>query len=1046
MRALIQYAIAHRTVMYFITLLLFVGGLISFFSLAQLEDPVFTVKTATIITRYPGASPEEVELEVTDRLEQAIQEMTQIKNIYSVSRAGESYIKVNIKQEYWANRLPQVWDELRKKINDAVPQLPPGVENPAIHDDFGFVYGFLLSITGDGFSYRELEDYSKIIRKELGLISGVSRVELWGVQQKVIYLDISEKQLTELSLTPETIHQTLEKQNMVVNAGSAEEGGTRFRIAPTGEFANPEEIGELILRPGSDDVVSNMLIASKAGFDLKDFSAELEKESTNVIRLKDVAQIRTGYLDPPLTMLHFDGEQAIGIQIAGMDDANIVDVGERLSEAVEKITDHLPIGIELHKIAWQSDLVDEAVNGFFINLIEAIIIVLIVLIIPSGLRMGLIIGSNLVLTILGTFIVMSLLDIPLQRMSLGALIIALGMMVDNAIVVTDGIAVRLRQGMERVQAAVEAAAQNAFPLFAATLIAVLTFYPIYASREDAGEYCRTLFIVVATSLLLSWIIALVIAPLQCINFLPAPKQEEESKEFERPLFVLFRKVITRLIKFRILTLICLGVLLVASIFGFGFVKQMFFPDSSRPQLMIDYWSSAGTRIQEVAKDVQKLEEKIIKNPLALDVSTFIGAGPPRFYLPVEPEKNYSNYAQLIINFDSYKDIAPFIAQMEPWALENLAGAMLRFRKYSVGPSNTWKFEARISGPGEANLAELRSLGTEIRNIARSSPYGEDWRTDMMNPVLKIVPEYDQKKGRWSGVNRFDLASATKRGFDGLKVGLYREGDDLYPIVLRNDLRERKYFISNLETLQIRPSFSTKTVPLSQVVMGIENEWEDPYVIRWNRRRAVTVQGAPKKGVTYPQLKGSVTKQIEDVRLPPGYEIYWDGEDASSRNAKKSLVPGMIPAVVLILFLLVFVFNSVRPVLIILLTIPFAMIGITAGLLIFNMPFGFMALLGGMSLVGMMNKNIVVLLDACALNRQAGQDPFQAIVNASISRARPVLLAAGTTILGVIPLLQDIFWESMAVTIMAGLAFGSLLTLIAVPVFYAVLYRVKVEKT
>ncbi len=1041
MKGLIQYALEHKMVVYFVTILLFIGGAVSFFTLPQLEDPNFTVRTAVILTRYPGASPKEVELEVTNKIETAVQQMTQVKNIYSISRPGESYVKVNIQPQYWSNRLPQVWDELRKKINDVRPTLPLGVEAPRIGDDFGFVYGFVLGITGDGFSYKELEKYAKAVKKELSLVDGVSRVELWGVQNKVVYLDISEKQLAELNFTAETIQQTLQKQNMVVNAGFVEEGGLRFRIAPTGEFTNPEEIGELILRPASQDVTSNVMQDVRQGDTLADVVREMEKESTNVIRIKDVATVRTAYLEPSITMMRYNGHPSVGIQVAGSEDANIVDVGDRLEQAIAAITEHIPIGLEMHKIAWQSDLVSESINGFFLNLLEAVIIVLIVLIIPSGLRMGLIIGSNLVLTILGTFIFMSLMGLDLQRMSLGALIIALGMMVDNSIVVADGMAVYMRQKKGRMEAALLAAQQNAFPLLAATVIAIMTFYPIFASKEDAGEYCRSLFLVVAISLGLSWFIALFITPLQCVDFLPDPKAEK-GDEFQSPFYRKFRVVVSKLIKFRYATVVVLALLLIGSVYGFNFVRQMFFPDSTRPQMMIDYWTAAGTDISQVAKDVTKLESVVLADQRTVGASTFIGAGPPRFYLPVEPEKNYPNYAQLIVNFDSYKEINSFIEEMEPWARENMPEAMVRFRKYSVGPGNAWKFEARISGPGDADLAELRSLGSEVRKIAMRSPYGEDWRTDMMNPVLKVVPEYDQKRGRWSGVNRLDLADATKRAYEGIRLGLYREGDDLYPIVLRNIERERRQVLTNFETIQIRPTLSTRTIPLSQVVSSVETDWEDPYIIRWNRRRAVTVQGAPLHGITFPQLYKSVYKEIEEVKMPPGYKIDWEGEASSSKDAQKSLIPGIIPAVVIILFLLVLVFNAVRPLFIILLTIPFAMIGITAGLLVFDMPFGFMALLGGMSLAGMMNKNIVVLLDASVLNRKEGMTPFQAIVEAAVSRARPVFLAAGTTILGVIPLLQDVFWQSMAVTIMAGLAFGSLLTLIAVPVFYAIFYRVR----
>ncbi len=1041
MKGLIQYALEHRTVVYFVALLLFLGGSVSFFTLPQLEDPNFSVRNAVIITRYPGASPEEVEQEVTDRLETAIQQMTQVKNIYSISRAGESYIKVKIKSQYWSDRLPQVWDELRKKIHDVTPRLPPGAKTPIIGDDFGFVYGFLLGITGDGFSYKELEEYSKTIKKELSLVKGVTRVELWGVQQKVVYLEISEKQLAALNLTAETVQHTFQKQNMVVDAGFVDEGGIRFRIAPTGEFSTPEEIGELILRPASQDVISNAMNEVREGESLFELSKEFDRESTNVIRVKDVARVEMGYLEPPITMMRFNGKDALGIQIAGSEDANIVDVGERLEEAVRGITEYLPIGIELNKIAWQSDLVDESINGFFINLLEAVIIVLVVLMIPSGLRMGLIIGSNLVLTILGTFIFMAIMGISLQRMSLGALIIALGMMVDNSIVVADGVAVYLRQNKGRMESALLAARQNAFPLLAATIIAIMAFYPIFASTEDAGEYCRSLFQVVAISLGLSWFVAMFITPLQCVDFLPEPKGDKED-EFQRPLYRAFRRLVQWVIKRRFLTLTVMVALLIASIGGFGLVSQMFFPDSSRPQMMIDFWTGAGTQIQEVSEDLRSFEKAIMDNPHSTDISTFIGAGPPRFYLPVEPEKNYSNYAQIIVNFDSYQEIDTFIEEMQPWAQNYLPQAMVRFRKFSVGPGDAWKFEARISGPGNASMSELRNLGKEVKEIAMTSPYGEDWRTDMMNPILKVVPEYDQKRGRWSGVTRLDLANATKRSFDGISVGIYREMDDLLPIILRNVERERRHMLTNIETIQIRPTLSTTTIPLSQVASSVVTEWEDPYVVRWNRRRAVTVQGGPVLGATFSELYDSVEKEIHDIPMPPGYEIFWDGEAESSKDAKTSLIPGIIPAFIVILLFLVLVFNAFRPIVIILLTIPFAMIGITAGLLVFDMPFGFMALLGGMSLAGMMNKNIVVLLDAANINLKEGMSHFDAIVEAAISRMRPVLLAAGTTILGVIPLLQDVFWESMAVTIMAGLAFGSLLTLIAVPVFYAIFNRIK----
>ena len=1044
MRRLITYAVEHRIITYFMCFILVVGGLVSFFSLGQLEDPVFSVKSATIFTRYPGASPEEVEQEVTDKLEKAVQEMTEVKNISSTSRAGESYIKVDIKSQYWADKLPQIWDELRKKISDAAEQLPPGANTPRVMDDFGFVYGFLLALTGDGFSYRELEDYAEALRKELNLVNGVSRVGLWGVQRKAIYLDVSEMQLSQLNLSPTTILSTLQDQNLVVDAGGIDIKSGRIRMAPTGAFKNPLDIGELLIRSQATDVVDNLINRE----DEESASPEvvdsvLQEAGSSILRVKDIAEVRRGYLDPPISIMRYNGKPAIAIQIAGSDDSNIVEVGAALDARIAEITEILPIGLNINKIAWQSDLVSEAVNGFLINLVQAVIIVLLVLIIPSGLRVGLIVGIDLVLTILATFIVMAIMEIPLQRMSLGALIIALGMMVDNSIVVADGIVVKIREGFDRKSAAIAAATSPAFPLLAATLIAVMAFYPIYASTEDAGEYCRTLFIVVGTSLTISWLVAMLITPLQCLDMLPETTPDEtDGDAFDKPFFRCFRQTLRWLIARRFLAMAaCVG-LLTLSLIGFGFVKQMFFPDSSRPQMMVDYWAPAGTRIQQVSADLGQIEENLVNDPSVISVSSFIGAGPPRFYLPVDPEKNYSNYAQLIINFRSFEDVDPFIEKYENKIIEKTSQAMIRFRKYGVGPSNTWPFEVRFSGPANAHLATLRNLGDEALAIAKQSPDGRDWRLNMQNRTLKLEPIYDQKRGRWSSISRADLASALKRSYDGRIVGQYREGDHLYPIIVRNTEQERQTFASNIELQQAQGELSTQAVPIGQVVDGLPVVWEDPFIFRWDRRRSVTLQGAPVPGVTFPTLKASIGKEIEAMPLPPGYTLSWDGEENSTKKAQESLIPGVIPAVVMVLILLILVFNAFRPILIILLTIPFALIGITLGLLLFDIPFGFLALLGGMSLAGMMNKNIVVLLDACNENIAEGMDRYNAIIEASVTRVRPVLLAAGTTVLGVIPLLQDIFWVAMAVTIMAGLAFGSLLTLFVVPLLYSIFYRLR----
>lgn len=1041
MRAIVEYALRNRVVSYALTAILVLGGSAAYFALGQLEDPTFSVKTAVITASYPGATPEEVEQEVTDRIERKLQELGQLKELYSISSPGHSYVKVDIKPSYWAKDLPQVWDELRRKINDVWSSMPPGVSEPFIGDDFGQVFGFVLGLTGDGFSIGELETIAKDVQKELSLVNGVSRVDLWGVQRKVVYVDVSEQQLAELKMTPQAVLQTLKSQNLVTNSGFVDVGDTRMRIGLTGDFSSPEEIGELILRADTLSVLGTVVNSETS-----DARERVQSDVGGaVIRVKDVAKVYADYMDPPSTVMHLNGRPAIGIQIAGADDANIVTVGALLNERVEALVEQMPIGIELEKVAWQSEYVESAVNGFLVSFAQAVVIVLIVLIIPTGLRMGLIIGIDLVLTILATFLFMAIYAMPLERLSLGALIIAMGMMVDNSIVVADGIAVKLRQGADRMKAAADAAVENAYPLFAATIIAAMAFYPIAASTESTGEYCLSLFVVVSVSLLLSWLIAMILTPLQCVDLLPDPNPDDATgDEYDRPIYRGLRGLLGRLIRFRFITLTGLIALLIVSIIGFGSVRQMFFPDSSRAQLMVDVWMPLGTRIQDTENAALQLEEYWSDLEEVKSIASFVGSGPPRFYLPVEPQTPTPNYAQLVITFHDYREIDAFIEKQKDWGEENIPTALLRYTKFAVGPSNAWPFEARISGPRDATLDDIRDVSHKAYEILSTAEYGEVWRTDMMERVLSVTPQFDQKRARWSSISRADVANATRRGYDGVPVGLYREADDLYPIIWRLVPDERANFAAMMNSTQVRPQGSTNPVPLGQVVGEIDIAWEDARIIRYNRRRTVSMQGGPRAGATFPQLLAEIGPRFEAMELPTGYQIFWKGEKQSSEDSQKALLPGLIPAGIVIFFLIITVFNAVRPLVIIIATIPFAVIGITWGLLILDTPFGFMALLGAMSLAGMMNKNIVVLLDAAAANVEAGMSRYDAIVTAAVTRARPVMLAAGTTVLGVIPLLQDVFWVAMAVTIMAGLAFGSLLTLVVVPVLYSILYGVKEE--
>ena len=1026
--SLTAIAVEKRVVTYFAAFLLVVGGIASFFTLGQLEDPAFTVKTAVIITPYPGGSPEEVELEVTDRIEIALQELSQLDYLYSFSRAGLSFIEVNIKTEFWSDRLPQIWDEMRRKIRDIEVKLPPGAGSPQIFDDYGDVFGFQLAITGDGYTYAELENFAKSLRKELNLVEGVARVDLWGTQQKVVYVDISEAQASQLGLSEESVASTLRAQNLVVDAGSLDLQDRRMRIAPSGQFQSISDIGDLAIRPTFQDTI-------RAGNSVDGISAASE-----LIRVRDIATVRLGYQEPPAQLMRFNGESAIGLSITNVAGANIVDVGRAIDQRIEEMIPLVPIGLDINKVHWQSDIVAEAVDGFLINFAQAVGIVLVVLTLFMGWRMSLIIGSALILTILGSFILMALFKIDLQRMSLGALVIALGMMVDNAIVVADGITTRMQRGMDRVEAAVEGATQPAWPLLGATIVAVMAFYPIFSSTENVGEYCRTLFTVVAISLLVSWVVSVTVTPLQCIDMLPMPKAGGGTDPYGSRFYTAFRRVLGSAIRVRWLTAVTMVGVLAVSVFGFGQVRQLFFPDSSMPKFMVDYWAPEGTRIQSVARDLKLAEAHIESHELVKDVATYVGSGAPRFYLPVSPEKPNPSYAQLIVNLHDFRDVPTVAAELDDWFKEAMPQALVVLQPFGVGPSEIWKFEVRISGPAVADPNVLRSLAGEVIEILENEPRAAYARTEWRQRIHKVVPRYNQERGRWATITRDDIARTTKRAFDGRTIGLYREGDDLIPITLRNVEEEREQ-VGGMGTLQISPVFSTTTIPLSQVVDGIEPEWEDPMIWRRDRRRMITVQANPVPGTTLPELRGAIIDQVEAIDLPSGYTMEWGGETESSADAQASLVPGMIPAAAVMVFLMVTLFNALRPSIIIICTIPFALIGITAGLLAFDVPFGFMALLGAMSLAGMMIKNAIVLLDQIDLELTAGGSSYEAVMNAAMSRLRPVVLAAATTVLGVIPLLQDVFWVAMAVTIMAGLTFGTVLTMILVPVFYAIFYKV-----
>jgi multidrug efflux pump subunit AcrB len=1021
-----RMAIDNPTVTWFTAFLVLVGGIAAFFSLGQLEDPEFSVKTAIVSTNYPGATPEEVELEVTEALELELQTIEEVEWLESSSRFGHSKIKVNIKASYSSDQLPQIWDKVRARVERAALKLPPGAGQPVVIDDFGSVFGLLLALTSDGYAPSEVESYADDLKREISLVDGVARVDLWGVQARRIYLDVHQSRLEQLGISDATIAATLEKQNVVVDGGRMFIGATAMRMRPTGEFRNAQDIRELVLKPGLTDLLQTAERASDSGRD-------------EILRLRDVGDIREGYEDPPSQMMRFNGQPAIALAIAPRSGENVVAVGKRIDRRLAELGAMLPVGIEVEKVHWQSDVIDESVRAFMISLLQAVVIVLLVLTLPMGWRMGVVIGSALILTVVATFLLMAVFGIDLQRMSLGALVIALGMMVDNAIVVADGYAVKVRQGMKPRDAAMEASTKPAMPLLGATVIAVMAFYPIFSSEESAGEYCATLFSVVAISLIVSWIISVTVTPLQCMGMIKP--SSEGGDQYDGALYRSFRKLLGAAIRLRLLTIAGAVALLVAALGSAGGVTKLFFPDSAMTKFMIDYWMPEGTRIERVSGDMAEIEARLIEDERVGEVAAFIGAGPPRFYLPVEPEGANPAYGQLIVNVHDYRDIDALLAELRPWLDEQFPDALVPLRKYTVGPGDTWKFELRISGPGNADPATLRALGDEVLAILSKSAHVGLMQTDWRQQMLELNPNFNPARASWAGITREDVARTTRRTYDGLPVGLFRDGDELLPIIMRNVEAERGR-PGSIDVLGVRAPLGTAPVPLAQVVDGVTLRPRNSVIARYDRRRTLTVQATPAFGTTFPTFYEDVADAIEAIDLPAGYRFEWGGEKENSTKSQASLLPGLVPTGTIMLFVMVALFNAMRPPLVILLTIPFALVGVIFGLYWTGVPLGFVALLAAMSLAGMMIKNALVLLDEINEGLARGLDRYNATIEAAVSRLRPVVLAAATTVLGVIPLLQDVFWIGLAVTIMAGLSFGTILTMILVPTLYATLYRLK----
>ncbi|RLA64828.1 MAG: AcrB/AcrD/AcrF family protein [Epsilonproteobacteria bacterium] len=1005
-----EISIRKRSLTWFFIVVIVIIGLKSFDKLAKLEDPEYTIKEARIYVDYPGATVQEMEDEVVYPIENELQELPYTKRITSTTYPGRTEIAYVAKDRYRKGALNQIWDEVRKKLRDVQIQLPPGVSPPRVIDDFGDVYGIYYSLTGEGYTYKELKDFIDVLKREILLVDGVRKVIIGGAQKEVIYVEVSRSKLKNLGISVNRLSDLFVDHNYVSPIGEFNVGDEYLRANITGKFSSVEDI-------------ENILVSSEKG---------------KLIFLKDIAIVKRKYIEPFKHRYYVDGKPALTLAISADTTKNILKTGERLGERMKTLILQKPPGMKLRKIYNQAEAVGTSIKGFVVNLVEAVVIVIVVLLIFMGWRSGVIIGSVLFLIMMATAILMEIYGIPLQRISLGALIIALGMLVDNAIVVAEGMLIKIEKGEDKIKSALDVIKQTKWSLLGTTIIAIVAFAPIGLSDHSTGEYCNTLFWVILISLLVSWLLAITVTPMlgTILYKKKEMKKGEELDPYNNIIFRAYKSLLTGALKFRTPTLILMVVLLVLAIFGFTQTKKMFFPDSTTPLFMVDYFRQEGTDARTMEKDGLEAIELIKKVKGVTNVSLSVGQGYERFMLTYQPETPNKSYMQFLVEVDDYSKILEIGGTVLSRLNDSHPFAQIKIKQIALGPTEKAKIMARFSG---RDPDKLREIANKAMDILKTHPNAVGIRTDWRDKVKNLKVEYSQDKARLTGVSRKDVKDSFLINFTGKEVGIYREGIHLLPIILRAPEGER-LDVANASDIQVWSSPNDTYIPISQVVKKISTGWDNNIVGRRNRRKTIQVLADPRVGLWTTIFK-EVKEKIEKIPLPVGYDLEWGGDYESSTEGGEAVF-GALPAGFFIMFLIsVFLFQGLKQPVVIWLTVPLAIIGVTFGLLFTGTPFGFMSLLGILSLSGMLLKNAIILVDQIDLEISTGKEKFKALIDACLSRVRPVSLAAMTTALGMIPLFPDAFFKGMAVTIVFGLIFATILTLLIVPVLYSLVFKI-----
>ena len=1021
-----------------------IAGVLSFIQMPKLEDPAVAGKQAMIVVPYLGASAHEVELKVAMVMEEELRTLPKVKKIKCECQPGMARITVEFDWTVKMTEMEQYFDLLRRKVGDCKSKLPGDCYDPIVIDDMLDVYGIFYSLTGPGYTYKEMNDYAEVIKRELLTVKGVKRINLVGNRSEVINITLSKDKLARNGMIATQIMMGLQNAGKVVNAGAYKNDTEKFQFRLSNAINN-------------EDDIRDMMIQTNDG---------------KSVRLGDIADVEREYSEPQTSGFFVNEEPAIAICLTMENNAIVPDVGKAVDAKLAEVMKNIPVGMTTDKIFFQPDKVDQAINSFMVNLVESVAIVIIVLIFAMGLRSGLIIGSGLVLTIAVSFPILLCLGTTLQRISLGAFIVAMGMLVDNSIVIMDGILVDRRRGLAPKKALYKIGENTAMPLLGATIIAASTFIGIYISPDTAGEYAGDLFLVLSVSLLASWVLALVQVPIFTKSMFPArdrKAKDSTSAVMNSPMHKFVRKAISTLIEYKTITITAAVALLVICGMGASKVKNLFFPDFDYSQFVIEYYLPSQTDPDKVKSDLLEISKKLRENPEVERVAISMGSAPAHYCLVRPMTYGGDCYGELMVDCKDYETVINQIPVIRKQLRTEYPDAYIRLRKYNFSIVTTHMVEAQFSGP---DPAVLKQLSKQAEDIMRQSPYADPYTVENnWKPTGKIlVAEYDRNDGLRAGIERSDIGNALQAATDGLTVGILNDQDDQLLINLKvrnadgtriNDLND----IPVWSTMNIHPGdvdmmgLMTGTadmnkmkekmftcVPLSSVARDIHVDWEEEMVIRINGERAIEAECDPNTDLyegTAAKLKADIKDKIDAIELPDGYKLKWTGESETSDDAMKNMMKYTPITMFAILGILLMLFNNWKKVILVLICFPFVFCGIVPALLLFRIPFTFMAIIGFMGLMGMMIKNSIVLIDE--INRLQVEEhvaPYTAVIEATVSRVRPVIMASLTTILGMLPLLSDPMYGSMALTIMSGLTVGTLVTLILLPILYTAFFHIK----